>query len=174
MASTESSASTDSNPQCHQVSSLCVRTEPTQEPSDSEAEVESPSNPPPLPRKRKRMEKYPSTFGLAQWELQNTLFRITENMPVPKYRLQILSDYFQEHGLMPPPSKRHPGYMGDDEESDFSPKQKSSSKPVSDDVPSSPESNHSPRKHSPKITHYFTPSAPATPNRRKMPKRFAL
>ena len=120
------------------------------------------------------VEKYRSTFGLAEWELQNTLFRITEKMPVPKYRLQILSDYFKEHGLMPPPLKRPKGYSGDDEESDPSPKRKSSSSIPWENAPSSPDLFNSPKRASPKITQYFTPSAPSTPNRRKKPKRFAL
>ena len=179
---TASSPTAGSSPnQCHHISSLCTETESVcnQAPSDSEVETDpsSPltqevaSSPPPLPRKRKRMETYPSTFGLAEWELQNTLFRITEKMPVPKYRLRILSDYFREHGLMPPPMKRQRGDSGYNKESSPLSGRNSSLTPASANAPHSPELFE---KASPKITRYFAPSAPATPNRRHRPKRFAL
>lgn len=176
MAYTASSPTAGSSPnQCHQISSFCTGTESgcQQAPSDSEGET-SPSSPPtqeapPLPRKRKRMEECHSTYGLQEWELQNTLFRITEKMPVPKYRLRILSDYFQQHRVMPPPLKRPCGEP--EKASSRLSGRNSPIKVASADGPSSPDLFE---KASPKITRYFTPSRPSTPNRRPRPKRFAL
>ena len=202
MASIASSDTDASTPitQSGEVSSLCARTESmsTREPSDSEVEAdpfspltqESPSSPPPIPRKKKRMAMFHSTYGLARWELENTLFRVTENMPIPKYRVRILQEYFKENGIQPPPRKRRLAYSGDDEAGSPPATKKYS---LLDDWEKYPPStcttsltdgpdplNNSPLRASPTTNANTWPTsahkacAPATPNRKKRPKKFAV